>query len=125
MPYIKAEQRHRLDRNPYAASDAGELNYVITKACLLSENRAMLENKIHELVNAYLDKYGRRYSSYNDVLGVLIAARFEYGRRKDLKPELVLNHPVMQVLVNALASLYFEEIAPYEDAKIKENGDVY
>lgn len=49
------------------------------------------------LCNNYIDRNGGKYQQHNDVLGVLNAANQEFYRRST---------------------------APYEDAKIKENGDV-
>lgn len=46
----------------------------------------------------YCEKHGQSYSTYNDCLGALTGAQLEFYRRV---------------------------VAPYEDKKIKENGDVY
>jgi hypothetical protein len=46
----------------------------------------------------YVDEIGESYASYNAVIGALECAKLEMYRRM---------------------------IAPYEDKKIKENGDVY
>ena len=49
-------------------------------------------------INLYLADKGESYQTYNDILGVLSAIPKE---------------------------LYDRKIRPYEDLKIKENGDVY
>lgn len=46
----------------------------------------------------YLDTHGISYQTMNDVIGALDSAKTEFNRRV---------------------------VAPYEDEKIKENGDVY
>jgi len=46
----------------------------------------------------YLENLGESYAAYNDILGALEGAKLELYRRR---------------------------VAPYEDQKIKENGDVY
>ncbi len=46
----------------------------------------------------YLENRGRSYSTMNDIIGALGACGLEFNRRV---------------------------VAPYEDQKIKENGDVY
>jgi hypothetical protein len=46
----------------------------------------------------YWEENGRNYQAFNDILGALEGAKLELYRRK---------------------------VAPYEDIKIKENGDVY
>lgn len=50
------------------------------------------------IVLGYVAREGARYTSYNDALGALEGAKLELYRRR---------------------------IAPYEDGKIAENGDVY
>lgn len=91
MPYIKSEDRTRLDAatvsalTPFtiglAASNSGELNYLIT-----------------EIISGYLSNKGKRYQTMNDIVGALDGAKAEFQRRV---------------------------VAPYEDVKIEENGDVY
>ena len=49
------------------------------------------------LSNIYLEECGKCYTSYNEVIGVLECAKQEYYRTK---------------------------VAPYEEKKCKENGDV-
>lgn len=95
MPYIKQEDRNRVDSlvdslARIIAQDSvdncqetsGRLNYAITT----------LMHKVlkHENVQ-------ENYSSYNDLIGMLECAKLELYRRK---------------------------ISPYEDKKIEENGDV-
>ena len=53
---------------------------------------------ITELVYAYFNMHGGRYAQINDVLGALEGAKLEFYRRI---------------------------AAPYEDAKIIQNGDVF
>lgn len=53
---------------------------------------------ITQLVYRYYKMHGGRYQQVNDVLGALEGAKLEFYRRV---------------------------AAPYEDTKIKENGDVY
>jgi hypothetical protein len=95
MPYIKAEDRRRIEDwladcggdgcnlTEELASRiecAGELNYVIT--------RIILE---------CLENWGKNYQSMNDIVGALDNAKDEFRRH--------IQHP-------------------YEDEKIVENGDV-
>lgn len=91
MPYIKDETRKvyldvREFREQYPKElgrprDAGELNYMIT--CIL---------------NDYIDKIGKSYTTLNATIGVLECAKQEFYRRV---------------------------VVPYEEMKCKENGDVY
>jgi hypothetical protein len=51
-----------------------------------------------QMIWDYVDTHGESYQTYNDIMGALEGAKLELYRRK---------------------------IAPYEDIKIQENGDVY
>jgi hypothetical protein len=57
-----------------------------------------LNYQITRLCVGYLDRHGLRYFTLNDIIGALECAKME---------------------------LYRRVAAPYEDEKIKENGDVY
>jgi len=61
-------------------------------------NAGELNFKITQLITMYLLERVESYETYNDIVGALEGAKLELYRRK---------------------------IAPYEDKKIKENGDVY
>ncbi|MCE9623991.1 MAG: hypothetical protein K8R69_00845 [Deltaproteobacteria bacterium] len=79
MPYITPPQRQKLDKDP-RPTDAGELNYTITRYLL-----------------SYLEDKGLKYSTLNEIMGVLNCVTQEFYRRW---------------------------AAPYEDLKIRDNGDV-
>lgn len=81
MPYIKPEDRASILVDQQNIEDAGELNYFITT-----------------LINNYIDKNVKCYTTLNEVIGVLECAKLE---------------------------LYRRIVAPYEDIKIDQNGDVY
>ena len=57
-----------------------------------------LNYKITKLCKAWLYAQGESYATYNSLIGVLECAKLEFYRRM---------------------------VAPYEDQKIAENGDVY
>lgn len=63
-----------------------------------AENPGELNYLITCFVIKYLENQGTSYTTMNDILGVLEAVKQEFYRRV---------------------------VAPYEDEKIKENGDVY
>jgi hypothetical protein len=50
-----------------------------------------------KIINHYMNRKGEKYQHYNDVIGALEACKLELYRRR---------------------------VAPYEDKKITENGDV-
>lgn len=57
-----------------------------------------LNYQITRLIRRYEMNHGRCYNIANDIIGALEGAKLEYYRRR---------------------------LAPYEDKKIEENGDVY
>jgi len=61
-------------------------------------NLGELNYLITQICSQYLRTKGERYQTYNDIMGALEGAKLE---------------------------LYRRQIAPYEDKKIIENGDVY
>ena len=81
MPYIKPEDRNAILLDETTIEEAGELNYYITT-----------------IINWYINKNTKCYTTLNEVIGVLECAKLE---------------------------LYRRIVAPYEDIKIEENGDVY
>ena len=62
------------------------------------QNAGELNFLITNLITKYIFMKGEKYQNYNDVIGALEGAKLEIYRRK---------------------------IAPYEDIKMRENGDVY
>ena len=64
MPYIKQEDRAKVDSNLYP-ENAGELNYAI-----------------HILLERYIEHKGECYQTYNDMMGALAGVQAELYRRK-------------------------------------------
>ncbi len=74
MPYIKQEDRDRLDAEVklsvsvhelgWTLANAGEINYVITK-----------------MLVAYLNKVGYNYANMNEVIGALECCKLEFYER--------------------------------------------
>lgn len=64
----------------------------------IPENPGELSFQLTRLLASYVSLHGESYQTYNDIVGALEGAKLELYRRR---------------------------IAPYEDQKMKENGDVY
>lgn len=64
MPYIKYSDRDTLADPQMTMSNAGELNYMLTK-----------------LVDEYMYENGKSYKSMNDIVGALECAKLEIYRR--------------------------------------------
>ena len=70
MPYIKQEDRKRLNLPFPRPENSGELNYCI-----------------HILLERYLKHKGESYQTYNDMIGALECAKLELYRRRISKYE--------------------------------------
>jgi hypothetical protein len=95
MPYIKQEDRDRVDPMIDVLAER-----IAKDSCDNCEDTAgRLNYTITKLMHKVLEYEGcsENYSSYNNLIGMLECARMELYRRK---------------------------VAPYEDKKINENGDV-
>ena len=81
---------------PYVSQDIREL--LKPKAGVVPGTPGGLNYQFTELCNEYLYTQGTSYHAINDIIGALEACKLEFYRRV---------------------------VVPYEDKKIKENGDVY
>lgn len=117
MPYIKQEQRGSLAANEFP-KEAGELNYLFTRACVEATDVAALEKRLVEIAENYWLGAPAKYQRINDVLGALEGARREWKRRKG-------GFPFDSSVSRAAGKFYDKYAGPYEDPKIVENGDVY
>lgn len=133
MPYIKSEDYVRAVEAPEVP---GELNYAITMK-IVARLRGVLtytefDRALRNLTVSYLDRVGMSYTHGNAVMGVLDCAARELRRRvvsPSLSPEGVAMSPLIAKIERQLELerrwLYDNMLAPYEDVKIAENGDVY
>jgi len=96
---------------------AGELNYAITKHFLnISIGLSEALSEIRREIEKYIAHRGLNYGAINDVVGALECARREVKRRCGKDP----------ALFSDITNEFYDAIAaPYEDEKIKQNGDVY
>jgi len=62
------------------------------------DNSGELNYALTLVIRSYLQRHGKRYATMNDIVGALDSCKAEFQRRV---------------------------VAPYEDTKIKENGDCY
>ncbi len=112
MPYISDNNRRKALRNEEPALTAGELNYQIFY--YVKHN---YYNISYQKIKKYVDNFlGNKpnYQRYNDMTGCLIRCAKEIKRRLEIGGKLLID----------IMNSYDNEIAKYEDKKIKENGDV-
>lgn len=128
MPYIKSEDYERASKEPAVP---GELNYAITmkaiayiRGDIASSDGFAIDATV--LCEEYLQRVGLTYTNGNAVMGVLSCALRELTRRFMENPEV---DPLIDRIGNEIRQIedhvYNDLIAPYEDTKIEENGDVF
>lgn len=116
MPYIKSDndRREKL-QNAEPALNAGELNYQIF---YYVKNNKIVHyiiqgQQVKQFVKNFLGNKPN-YQKYNDMTGCLIRCAKEIRRRLGIDPFMLIE----------ILNSYDNEIANYENLKIKENGDV-
>lgn len=139
MPYLTADRKRQLRHDP-TPETAGDLTYLITDALLKRSSTEGLVEAFDRFIETYLLQRPLRFERFAAVLGSLDAARREYARRNpggtwsDSRGRLHSNYipnswipasAVLHFLEAYAAHFYDEHVAPYEDDKIEQNGDVY
>lgn len=76
---------------------------------------------LDQIILQYLGVNGLSYKVVNDIFGALEGAKVEYRRRRGVLHAAGVVYAVEEVKSN----FYSRVVAPYEDEKIKQNGDVY
>ena len=122
MPYIEKSRRDAFHHKLVCMSTPGDLNYLCTLAILEREKDRSIDltHVIYNLGLEYLELKGECYATYNDIIGAFTSCGLEYDRRSKLR-RLRISEPIKELT----ARFYKNMVAPYEDKKIKENGDVY
>jgi len=117
MPYIKKDNGRREALNDgRPALIAGELNYQIFYYVKhqIEDGKPIDVLIIKDFVDQFLEQGKKNYQRYNDMTGCLVRCYKELQRRLDLD--------ITELLY--VLEEYDNEIAKYEDIKIKENGEV-
>lgn len=121
MPYIKQGERDKLKQDRKAET-VGQLTYLYTRALIESSSHAVA-TRLEAATYKYLPtREARHFSDYAEVLGALNAARLEFMRRNALT---LKDQQRLLAVEQFTTHFYLMEIAPYEDSKMRENGDVY
>lgn len=138
MPYIReASRRWALDNATDGPQDVGELTYVLYRYCLiLYEAGAELSEGARSRLISYIVQYlaAKRlsYQTLAEISGALTNTRHEFQRRiiapalteADAAQLWARVDPIVHELLHVQDHVYGLLIAPYEDLKILENGDV-
>lgn len=132
MPYLDKTRKQYLDTGGRIETP-GDLTYMLTVALLRShpsdpgrtfEVYADAHRRIEATVEVYMTELGYqiRYADFAVILGCLDSARREFVRRARRDGRFGYR---VQAIRNFTDRFYREVVAPYEDGKIEQNGDVY
>lgn len=119
MPYLDTRRKFELV-NGAKPETPGDLTFLFTSALLGNLTGDDLPANIREIVSWYLPDEPR-FADHAVVLGCLYCARREDYRRRSAS-----RYDLGRGVLSAFAVWYYDHVvAPYEDTKIAENGDVY
>jgi hypothetical protein len=122
VPYLTPERKAEIDSG-FRPTTKGDLTYLITRALLGDPEEATLEEALQAAVERYFERRQVDFGLLFDIMGGLDCAGREYRRRR---PALSADDVKMLSELEWFATDFYDNvIAPYEDTKIEQNGDVY
>lgn len=127
MPYLTQARKDQLAGEALPETP-GDLNYLLTLSVIqaIKENvpsRARLTAS--RLACSFLDNHGLDYTNCNAIVGAVECCRRELKRRTPTHLTTDVHRAVDGQLRSWLDNFYAKTVAPYEDKKIEQNGDVY
>lgn len=123
MPYITERRKRELESRRAPLLGAGDLTYAMTLVAIrfnVAEDEDYFYKELDFVTKRYLPSEPR-YENYAIVLGSIDATKREYLRRVTDGIE----DTIVELLELYAQKFYAWKVAPYEDTKIEQNGDVY
>lgn len=123
MPYLTADRKAHLDDGAVPVT-LGDLTYRLTVRLLEhSMNFEAVEAAMREEIDHFLHGKQLSFKDYAEVLGCMVATEQEFNRqRSKIDPTIWTN---AHILERVISRYYQSDVAPYEDRKLEQNGDVY
>lgn len=123
MPYLIANRKAHLDSGGTMVTP-GDLTYVLTKNCLDAERNddwLYLPFSLLYACTLYMEDHQHpNFATRCEVIGAIRCAALEYRRRR--QDDWIAAY---DALMDTEQRFYHDVVAPYEDLKINQNGDVY
>lgn len=126
MPYLGNDRKREIDDDSkMSLVSAGHLTYVFTRISLTADLDCF-SDEIMTAIDRYMPRQPR-YENYAIVLGCLDSTRRELRRRQNGVETKTKNRidNAWYMLTAFSDSYYRNVVAPYEDEKIDQNGDVF
>lgn len=120
MPYLTKDRKDHLDGGGQVVT-AGDLTYLLTRTLLAKMPPAELSAALTELVARYLPD-DPHFADFAIVLGCFDATWREWCRRTWQGEK---DWDAAHEFDRWRRRFYEHTVAPYEDTKIAQNGDVY
>ena len=121
MPYIDQKSRQEIAEGRLPQTP-GELNYVISMELWRWCRDRSYVTDLETIMLIYLRSKPTSYATFNEIMGVLEYVYREFKRRPMTKPYRFHAAERIGHLQDILCARYSD---PYEDGKIKINGDVF
>jgi hypothetical protein len=124
MPYLTKKRKDELKDKKRLYTTAGDLTYGLTILMIAAgkDYEIHLKDAFLSEVERFTAKRPESFAMYAVVLGSLTAAEEEFIRR--VQPSEA-SDDILGCLSLFRIDYYREYVAPYEDKKIEENGDVF
>jgi hypothetical protein len=122
MPYLSKKRKDELKDEKRLYTTAGDLTYGLTVLMIAAGKDEKIELNFLSEVERFTAKRPESFAMYAVVLGSLIAAEEEFERRVQSSEA---SEDILNCLTLFRTEYYSEYVAPYEDKKIEENGDVF
>lgn len=126
MPYLSQKRKDQLKDPVLLPSTPGDLTYLLTRAVLDNQQIVIAREECRRAIKQYMVGREVRYALFAEVLGCLLSTRLEYERRTAAAlRDFGGSRRGLNIIDPIIDEFYREEVAPYEDEKIEQNGDVY
>lgn len=120
MPYLTSDRKRELDEEGALPVTPGDLTYLFTRAVI---DPGSVRQRLDEILTPYLEGLKEpRYADLCEVIGALHCTAYEALRRRGHARWAA--ERATEVLRYA-QNFYDAQVAPYEDKKIRQNGDVF
>jgi hypothetical protein len=122
MTYLTQQRKEELADPKQMFVSPADLTYGLTVVAMSGKLGASFIGALDEAIARYLGKSEPRFEDFAVIMGCLSCTSREMLRRR---PNSARADIIAKMVGTYADAFYSEHIAPYEDIKINQNGDVY